>query len=85
MNRKIISPLLDIFGVPVGWAALVGYWNEWKGEIIFVLVLVLLIARLYFYIDKSLHEARVRKWEFKQRQKKDNEKPTVRNDNPETK
>lgn len=69
----MLTALLDIIGIPLGLTTLLMHWREWKGDIIFVLSASLLIIRAAFYIEKSIHEARVRRWEFKQRKKQANE------------
>lgn len=74
MSKKMLLALLDIVGIPLSLTTILMHWREWKGDIIFVLSASLLIVRTAFYIEKSIHEARVRRWEFKQRQKEANER-----------
>lgn len=73
----MFTALLDIVGIPAGLTVMLMNWREWKGDIIFVLSATLIIIRMAFYVEKAIFEARVRRWEFKQRKKSANERVSV--------
>lgn len=76
MSKKLLTALLDIVGIPLGLTTLLVDWRNFKGDIIFILGAALMTIRIAFYIEKSIHEAIVRRWEFKQRKKEANERST---------
>jgi len=70
----MLTALLDIIGVPLGLTTLLINWRDFKGDIIFVLGATVMTIRIVFFIEKGIHEAIVRRWEFKQRKKEANER-----------
>lgn len=74
MSKKLLMALLDVVGIPIGLATILINWQNFKGDIIFVLGATLMVIRMAFLIEKGIHEAAVRRWEFKQRKKEANER-----------
>jgi hypothetical protein len=72
MKTKLIGALLDVFGVPMSLTILLLNWRDFKGDIMFALTATIITIRLVFDIEKKIHEARVRRWEFNQRKKEAN-------------
>ena len=73
MKTKLLTALLDVVGVPMALTLLIANWRDFKGDIIFAITATIVTIRAVFDIEKKIHEARVRRWEFKQRKKEAND------------
>lgn len=52
--------IANFLGIPLSVFAFLLYIETWKGNIIFALSVIYLIARIYFYIQKNIREIRMK-------------------------